>query len=522
MNNADKFKLKRQLKQKADKERAKQYKELSDSLKQLTGLIKGFEPVIVQQLDVDGLQVAINGLETKLTTTYDNLRPTQELKDIQQAIKDIHVPEPKPGVEKKDVDRLVKIVQNKKIDMSAVVTELKEVVSAVKKEVTFSQEAKNYIPFRRVYWNGNKFEFDDSGWRGGTGGSSSSSGGSSSSVITDIQDGAGDSIMDAANDAMRVNVVAGSTSGTEYDDGDADATPTGAVAMGTDGSNVFAIATDTDGHQQVDVLSSALPSGAATASNQSTLIGHVDGIETLLGTIDSDTSTLAGTDFMLGTDFSDVFGTTSVVNIATLADDISNSTDVVNTRGFNMMFDGTAWDRVRGDSTNGMLVNLGSNNDVTVTGTVDLGATDNAVLDSIVSELQDIETDVEATNTALGGTLTVDATGQGDVPVTLDSEQVSISDVPQPTPPTAVSNGQKTVSSAGTAEAIAASTPVNGVIIQALSDNVGNVYVGDSSVDSSNGMELQPGQATSVAIDNLSKVYVDADNNDDGVCFIGS
>lgn len=34
--------------------------------------------------------------------------------------------------------------------------------------------------------------------------------------------------------------------------------------------------------------------GVATAANQTTLIGHVDGVETLLGTIDADTSTLAG------------------------------------------------------------------------------------------------------------------------------------------------------------------------------------------------------------------------------------
>jgi hypothetical protein len=36
---------------------------------------------------------------------------------------------------------------------------------------------------------------------------------------------------------------------------------------------------------------------------------------------------------------------------------------------------------------NGLLVNLGTNNDVTVTGTVDLGATDNAVLDNIDADL---------------------------------------------------------------------------------------------------------------------------------------
>lgn len=49
---------------------------------------------------------------------------------------------------------------------------------------------------------------------------------------------------------------------------------------------------DSDGHLQVDSVSTALPSGAATAANQSTIIGHVDGIETLLGTIDSDTDAI--------------------------------------------------------------------------------------------------------------------------------------------------------------------------------------------------------------------------------------
>ena len=44
---------------------------------------------------------------------------------------------------------------------------------------------------------------------------------------------------------------------------------------------------DADGHLQVDTLSSALPSGAATAANQATIIGHVDGVETLLTAIDA-------------------------------------------------------------------------------------------------------------------------------------------------------------------------------------------------------------------------------------------
>lgn len=134
--------------------------------------------------------------------------------------------------------------------------------------------------------------------------------------------------------------------------------------------------------------------GLATSALQTTLNGYVDGVEGLLTTIDSDTSVLAGTDFMLGTDFSGVFGTGSLLT-TTQADDIANTTDGVNTSSFLYGFDGSTWDRLKGDSTNGLLVNLGSNNDVTVTGTVtaDLGATDNAVLDSI--------------DAAVNGTLTV-------------------------------------------------------------------------------------------------------------------
>jgi len=49
---------------------------------------------------------------------------------------------------------------------------------------------------------------------------------------------------------------------------------------------------DAAGHVQVDIISSALPSGGATAANQSTIIGHVDGVETLLTGIDADTDAI--------------------------------------------------------------------------------------------------------------------------------------------------------------------------------------------------------------------------------------
>ena len=58
------------------------------------------------------------------------------------------------------------------------------------------------------------------------------------------------------------------------------------VKTGTGGTSYVPLV-DADGHLQVDTLSSGLPSGAATAANQSTIIGHVDGIETLITSTNS-------------------------------------------------------------------------------------------------------------------------------------------------------------------------------------------------------------------------------------------
>jgi len=95
-------------------------------------------------------------------------------------------------------------------------------------------------------------------------------------------------------------------------------------------------------------------------------------------------------------------------------------------------------------------------------------------------------------------------------------------DVASITLPSAVYNGQKTVTTAGTAEALASSQElVSGVRIKALSGNAGNIYVGDSSVDSSNGFVLGAGEEIFVEIDDLAKVYIDADNNGEGVSYLG-
>lgn len=89
--------------------------------------------------------------------------------------------------------------------------------------------------------------------------------------------------------------------------------------------------------------------------------------------------------------------------------------------------------------------------------------------------------------------------------------------------PDTILNGQKTVASAGTAEALAASTQVeSGIRIKALSDNAGDVYVGDAAVDSSSGFPLSVGEEVFIEVDDLAKIYIDAANNGDGVAYIGA
>lgn len=59
--------------------------------------------------------------------------------------------------------------------------------------------------------------------------------------------------------------------------------------------DIASIAAGDNNIGNVDVASSALPTGASTSANQTTIIGHLDGVEALLTTIDGDTGTLAVT-----------------------------------------------------------------------------------------------------------------------------------------------------------------------------------------------------------------------------------
>jgi len=85
----------------------------------------------------------------------------------------------------------------------------------------------------------------------------------------------------------------------------------------------------------------------------------------------------------------------------------------------------------------------------------------------------------------------------------------------------------KTVTVAGTAEPLSATKLfTTAFCIRAKLNNGGNLYTGDLTVDSNNGMFLQPGETNEKAAQpvtrgtlqtfDISKIYIDADVSGDG------
>lgn len=87
-------------------------------------------------------------------------------------------------------------------------------------------------------------------------------------------------------------------------------------------------------------------------------------------------------------------------------------------------------------------------------------------------------------------------------------------------PYTILGNGKTTVTTAGTRVPLAASTASTSITIRALSTNTGLIYVGNSSVSSSNGFQLSARETVSMDLDNLAKVFIDSSVNGEGVTYI--
>ena len=162
---------------------------------------------------------------------------------------------------------------------------------------------------------------------------------------------------------------------TSFAVADGNALGEGVLIQGDDGTDRKNVNVDaTTGDIQVDITHTVTVDGSAVTQPVSNagLTELAAAINSSKLDIDIASSTV---DVMLGSDFSNVLGTTSLVR-SSQADNISNSSESLQTNTFLYGFDGTVWDRMRGDATNGLLVNLGTNNDVAATlqaGTAEFG-----------------------------------------------------------------------------------------------------------------------------------------------------
>lgn len=87
--------------------------------------------------------------------------------------------------------------------------------------------------------------------------------------------------------------------------------------------------------------------------------------------------------------------------------------------------------------------------------------------------------------------------------------------------PTSLGSGQKAVAAAGTqVSLVAVVTDCKSVTVKAKTTNTGFIYVGASSVSSSDGFILSAGDTVSLDINDVSKVYIDASVNNEGVSFL--
>ena len=108
------------------------------------------------------------------------------------------------------------------------------------------------------------------------------------------------------------------------------------------------------------------------------------------------------------------------------------------------------------------------------------------------------------------------ATQTNDVKVTLDSESVAVTGTVGHNI-TTIASDEMDVTTAGTALVLSVSQACKKVDIQAKITNTGKIYIGGSTVDSDEGLELRRGDIYSLEIGDLNNVYVDSSVDGEGV-----
>jgi len=259
---------------------------------------------------------------------------------------------------------------------------------------------------------------------------------------------------------------------------------------------------DSDGHLQVDVLSSGALTVQATNLDIRDLTNATDSVA-IYGSDDGGTTkriikTDAGGAIQVDLEVASVTLKNSAGDTITGISGTYDTIDVSLTNGTN---------RVTVDASGYLTTNI--NGSVAVTGT--FWQTTQPV--SIASVPSHDVTQGTATNLK-----TQAECYQGGSAVAVDNPLYV-----NPFAITTIGHGVQTVTTAGTDVALAASTACKRVTIQAQTDNTGLIAVGATGVDATEatgtGIILYAGDSFELEIDNLEDVYIDSTVNGEGVRF---
>jgi hypothetical protein len=280
----------------------------------------------------------------------------------------------------------------------------------------------------------------------------------------------------------------GTVTGQQYTDGDTDATPTGTLSMGFDGTNTInALLTDSDGHLQVDVLTGG-GGGSLVTDGEA-----VNGANTAVITVGTDGSNYriptTDTDGDLQVDVASQDGV--AVEGAALGNGILIQGD-----------DGTDRKNINVDATTGD-VQVDVTNTVTVDGSGVTQPVSAASLPLPTGAATAANQLPDGHNVTVdNASLTVENGGTFAVQSTLQAGSNTIGSVESDG--TALSNGQVTAdTTAGGVTIVAASAGRQGVIIT----NQGSIdaYIGTGTVSTSNGFFLGAGESVGIPTDSEVK-----------------
>lgn len=234
---------------------------------------------------------------------------------------------------------------------------------------------------------------------------------------------------------------------------------------------------------QVDVVSSALPSGAATAANQSTANSTLAAIQTAVEILDN---AISGSEMQV-----DVVSSALPSGAATSANQTTaNSTLAAIQTAVEILDNAISGTEMQVDVVSSALPTGAATSANQTTG--------NASLSTIAGDTTSIDGKMTACNT----------------------NSVTIVATERPNGYTSFASGRKTVTTAGTAEQLASSTGCTMVLVTALPDNDNTIWIGDSGVEDGEGRPLFPAQSETFYVDNLASLWIDSIVDADGVSYV--